>query len=498
MEDILQMKNICKSFNTVKVLKDVQFSVKRGECHAICGENGAGKSTLMKILCGVHEKDSGEITFKGQSLENMNTRQTQEIGISMIYQELNLIEDLTVAQNIFLQREPKTKFGLIDEKKMSEMALEAMKKLEPINPNAKIKNLSIAEKQIVEVAKAISFNSDLIIMDEPTAVLTNKETDMLYDLIRTLKKQGVAVVYISHRLREIKEICDRITILRDGEYISTCNVADVSEHDIAKMMVGRDIQETVASDGPSDDAPIALEMKNITVDNVLDNVSLSLKKGEILGISGLVGAGRTELAEVLFGIRHMNSGEIYINGQKVKINSPSDALKHKLAFATEDRKKSALVLMRSIRENMILEKHLISKGLLADKKGEKQATIDIGKSVNLKYSSTELPASKLSGGNQQKIVFGKWILSDADIYIFDEPTRGVDVGARKEIYTLLEELAKQGKAVIVISSDIPEILALSNRILVMHQGSVSGILKSSEATEEKIMMLATGIIQGAV
>lgn len=496
MENILEMKCISKSFHGVRVLKDVDFSVKKGEVHALCGENGAGKSTLMKILAGVHKRDNGTIVFKGRELGNISTLEAQPLGISMIYQELNLLNDLTVAQNIFLRREKTGSFGLINEKEMIRQAGKLLEELEDIDPAVKVKNLGIAQKQIVEVAKALSFNADLIIMDEPTAVLTSKETEILFNLIRRLKEKGVSVVYISHRLPEIRTICDRVTVLRDGNLVDTRPISEVTEKDIAKMMVGREIEEIYVKDTCSANSEEILKVENLNYRDILKNISFSLKNGEILGISGLIGAGRTELAEVLFGLRKPYTGNIYFKGKKISINSPSEALRHKIGFATEDRKYNGLLLERSVKENINLVKHLKAKGFFISKKNEKNDVDEITELFKIKYSSMDNEVINLSGGNQQKIVLGKWVNSDTELFILDEPTRGVDVGARKEIYTLINNLAESGKSIVVISSDITEILSICQRIIIMFQGRIVGELNCSEATEEKIMIHATGIMKG--
>ncbi|MFA9465091.1 MAG: sugar ABC transporter ATP-binding protein [Velocimicrobium sp.] len=487
--NILQMKNIYKSFNAVEVLHDVNFEVKKGECIAICGENGAGKSTLMKILAGIHSYQ-GKIIFKDKEIEHNSPIEAQKLGIAMIHQELNLQDEMTVAQNIFLCREP-IKHGRINFKKMELDAKEVLCELEPIDPSKKIKNLGIAKKQIVEIAKAISYNSDLIIMDEPTAVLTIKETKMLFELIRKLKQRGVAIVYISHRLKEIMEICDRVTILRDGNFIKTKKIEETSENEIAELMVGRKV-EKVENNPYKGSGEKVLEVEHLT-DKFLKNVSFSLRKGEILGMFGLVGAGRTEVAETIFGIRKKESGTFKINGVDVNIHCPINAIHAKIAFATEDRKGNGLLLERSINENSNVVARLITKGHRIDKKKDKLITDDIIKKFSVKCNGTSQKIKNLSGGNQQKIVLGKWMAVNPDILILDEPTRGVDIGARKEIYDVINELAANGISILIISSDLTEVLSVSQRVIIMHEGVITGELDSSEMNEGTVMLYATNI-----
>ena len=493
---ILEMQRINKSFHGIPVLKNVDLSVEKGEVHALCGENGAGKSTLMKILTGIYERDSGDITFKGQPVTGMNVQQIQRLGISMIFQELNLLNELTVAQNIFLNREKVKKGMVLNEKEMVSRTAELLQEAEHIDPAEKVRNLSIAQKQIVEIIKAISFNAELIIMDEPTAVLTKNEVDILYSLIGKLKAAGVSVIYISHRLPEIKEICDRITILRDGEKIATVNTADISERDIAKLMVGRDIEPNKVERADGQSKKEIFRAEHITSGNMVKDVSFTLYTGETLGFYGLVGAGRSELAEAIFGIRPKETGELFINGEKVEIKTPSEAIARRIAFATEDRRGSGLFPERSIMENMTVIRHIKTKTPIIDKREEKQITKDMQQALRIKYASERDEVIGLSGGNQQKVVFGKWAAGDADIFIFDEPTRGVDIGARKEIYAYINKLTREGKAVMIISSDLPELLETCQRIAVMYQGELRGELSNEEATEERIMMMATGIERG--
>jgi len=497
LDNILEMHEISKSFFGVKVLNKVNFNVRRNEIHAICGENGAGKSTLMKILLGVYTKDDGEIYFKGNKLPAMSIIGARDLGISMIFQEINLVNDLSVAQNIFLNREHSSRFCTINEKEMIQLSKGMLRDIEDIDPAQKAGNLGIAQKQIIEIVKAISFNSELIIMDEPTAVLTQNEVEMLFDLMRKLKNNGVTIIYISHRLREIKEICDRVTVLKDGEFVCTKECADVSERDIAKLMVGRELQHCQPGVLDYDKEEEVLRVENVSYKKYVNNISFSVYKGEVLGFYGLVGAGRTELAEILFGINQPDSGLIYLHGEEARITSAMDAIKKKFAFATEDRKKNGLFLGRNIRENTMVVRNLVDKGVLIRRQYEHKNTDEMRQKFNIRYAAQEMEVKNLSGGNQQKIVLSKWILSDAEIIIADEPTRGVDVGSRKEIYEFIHSLSAQGKTIIIISSDIPELLETCHRIIIMHLGEITGELKADEASEERIIISATGIEKGA-
>jgi len=488
------MKGICKQFGGVEVLHNVDFEVRSGEIIALCGENGAGKSTLMKICTGVYRGYDGTIVFKGETFnKNYTPLDIQKKGIVMIHQELNLIEDMTIAQNIFLCREPRTPWGTIDKKKMMEDAAAYLDQLEKLDPAEMVGSLKVAQKQVVEIAKALSYNADLIIMDEPTAALTINETEVLFKLTRKLKERGVTIIYISHRLREIKEICDRITVLRDGYLIDTRDVDSITERQIAEIMVGREISEICGKPFEDAEADIALEVRNVS-DKTLKGVSFQVRKGEIVGLSGLIGAGRTELAEIIFGVRKPFKGEILIDQKPTRIKNAGKAISYNIGFATEDRKVSGLVLGRSIRENANLVGLIKKKSLFNEEKLQAVNAERMIKKLNIRCRDSRQPVGTLSGGNQQKVVLSKWLVVDSEVLILDEPTRGVDVGAREEIYEIIKELAvKHKKAIIIISSDLTEILALSQRIIVMHEGAISGQLDCTEATEEKIMMYATGI-----
>ncbi len=493
MASLLEMNNISKSFFGVKVLSEVNFSLERGEVVALCGENGAGKSTLMKILAAVYKSDAGDIYLDGEHLSpNIQTLDLQKRGVSMIHQELNLMEHLTVAQNIYLTREPKKKNGLINFKKMNSDAKELLISLgeECISPTAKVSSLKTAQKQMVEIAKAISFNLKVLIMDEPTAMLTLKETEILFNLIRRLAKQGIGIIYISHRLKEIKDVCDRVTVLRDGEFIVTKQVSDVTEQQIANFMVGREVNVSRASDFTGNINDVVLEVRHVT-DTLLKDVSFKVSRGEILGFSGLVGSGRSELMEFIFGIRKTRTGEIYLNGERIANRFPATAIKRGIGFVTEDRQKTGVVIKRDIRENINLIDQVKNKGFFNRSSKQKNNTAQMINRLNIRCAGHQQLVSNLSGGNQQKIVIAKWLLVDSDILILDEPTRGIDIGAREEIYKIIHELSQSGKTIIIVSSDLTEVLSICQRVIVMHEGSIKAELTLNDRTEEKIMSYAT-------
>lgn len=493
MSNLLEMRGISKSFYGVEVLHHVDFSIEKGQVIALCGENGAGKSTLMKILAGIYQADEGEILFEGEKLERLTPLQCIERGIAMIHQEMNLVEDLTIAQNVFLGREPRNVWGMLDFPRMNQDAKRYIEQLgECLDPRTKVRDLKVAQKQVVEIAKAVSMDCKLMIMDEPTAVLTDKETRVLFKLVGQLSESGIGIVYISHRLKEIKEICHKVTILRDGGFIASKWVAKISEQEIANLMVGREISQSTAGDFQGTDQDIVLEVRHVS-DNLLQDVSFQVRRGEILGFSGLVGAGRTELMEFIFGIRKTARGELWINGQQVSIKSPSHAIRHGIGFATEDRKKTGIIGIRSISENinyvylMKYVKALLSKGHM---RRNNQAMME---KLNIACNSPEQEIRNLSGGNQQKVILAKWLLADSEILILDEPTRGIDVGAREEIYRIIYDMAGEGKTILVVSSDLTEILKICQRIVVMYEGRITGELTGEERTEHNIMSLAADV-----
>ncbi len=492
-EVILEMKQIDKTFPGVHALDHVDFNVRSGEVHALMGENGAGKSTLMKVLTGIYTKDSGSIIYEGKEVEFHGAREAQDAGVIIVHQELNMVGDLTVAQNIFLGREPRKGLG-VDDKKMISDSKALFERLNvDIDPRMKMSDLTVGKQQMCEIAKAVSHDAKVIVFDEPSAALTEKEIDDLFAIIRDLRERGLGVVYISHRMDEIKVITDRVTVMRDGTYVGTLITKECTKEDIINMMVGRVIFEDPKQESACPkDAPVVLKVENLNAGKMVKNVSFELHKGEILGFSGLMGAGRTETARALFGADPKQSGDIYINGTKVDIKSPQDAVKYGIGYLSEDRKRYGVVVRRSIAENTTmarLEKFI--KGGLIDKKAENETADYYIKQLATKTPGADELVVNLSGGNQQKVVIAKWLTRDCEILIFDEPTRGIDIGAKTEIYKLMTRLASEGKSIIMISSEMTEILRMSDRIIVMCEGEVTGNIDISEATQELIMDKAT-------
>ena len=490
---ILTMKGIDKSFPGVHALDHVDLEIRKGEVLALMGENGAGKSTLMKVLTGIYKKDSGTITYEGKEVEFANTREAQDAGVVIVHQELNMLGHLTVAQNLFIGREFMNGVK-IDDKKMNEEAKKLFEKLNvDIDPTETMSNLTVGKQQMCEIAKAVSFDAKVIIFDEPSAALTETEIEAMFEIIRDLKKRDIAMVYISHRMDEIKVITDRVTVMRDGTYVGTIITKDSTKEDIINMMVGRVIYEDPKTQSMvAPDAPVVLEVKNLNAGKMVQDVSFKLHKGEILGFSGLMGAGRTETARALFGADPVDSGEIYINGEKVTINSPRDAVRAGIGYLSEDRKRYGCVVQKTVAENttMATMKNFMN-GLLINKKKEAEVAQQYVEALATKTPSVEQLVVNLSGGNQQKVVIAKWLTRDCDILIFDEPTRGIDVGAKNEIYKLMNKLASEGKSIIMISSEMTEILRMSDRIVVMCEGKKTGEIDIAEATQENIMNLAT-------
>lgn len=492
-EVILTMKDIDKSFPGVHALDHVNFEVKRGEVHALMGENGAGKSTLMKVLTGIYTKDSGSITYEGKEIEFHNTREAQDAGVVIVHQELNMLGHLTVAQNIFIGREFK-KGIKIDDKKMNEEAKKLFDRLNiDIDPTETMANLTVGKQQMCEIAKAISHDAKVIIFDEPSAALTEAEIEELFKIIRDLREQNLGIVYISHRMDEIKVITDRVTVMRDGTYVGTLITNECTKDDIINMMVGRVIYEDPKTESmvPAD-APVVLKVEHLNAGRMVQDVSFELRKGEILGFSGLMGAGRTETARAIFGADPKESGDIYINGEKVTIDTPQDAVKYGIGYLSEDRKRYGIVVQKTVAENstMACLQNYMS-GIFINKKAEKQVAQELVDSLATKTPSVDQLVVNLSGGNQQKVVIAKWLINDCDILIFDEPTRGIDVGAKNEIYKLMNKLASEGKSIIMISSEMTEILRMSDRIVVMCEGRKTGEVRIEEATQEVIMNMAT-------
>ena len=491
---ILEMKGIDKRFSGVHALKNANLELREGEVHALMGENGAGKSTLMKVLCGIHKRNGGEVILFGNPVDFSNIKESQDAGISIIHQELNMMNHLTVAQNIYIGREPMVNGIYIDDKKMEEDAKVLFDRIGiDIDPSVKVGSLTVGRQQMVEIAKAISHDSKILILDEPTAALTQKEVEELFKIMNDLKAKGIGMIYISHRMDEINRISDRITVMRDGEYVGTLNTAETTKDEIVKMMVGRVIYgDQKEKSNVASDAPVVLEVKNLNRGKEIKNVSFKLRKGEILGFSGLMGAGRTEVARAIYGADPLESGEIYINGEKVDIKSPANAVEKGICYLSEDRKRYGLLLDKSVAENSVLSSldDYIKMGFINDAKIEEDAT-RANEKLKTKTPSMKQILRNLSGGNQQKVIIARWLLRDSDIFIFDEPTRGIDIGAKSEMYTLMEELASQGKSVIMISSELSEIQRLSDRVIVMCEGKITGELDISEATQEKIMAYAT-------
>lgn len=491
-EVLLEMTGIQKYFPGVHALDNAALCVNKGEVHALVGENGAGKSTLMKVLSGIYKKDSGTIKFRGTEVEPTGPKHAQALGIGIIHQELNLMPHLTVAQNIFIGKEP-THGLFIDQSSENKQAKEMLAALNvDIDPSIKAGRLTVAMQQMVEIAKALSYNSELLIMDEPTAALTESEIQELFKVIRDLRDKGHGIIYISHRLDELPQISDRVTVMRDGQYVGTEETKSVTKENIISMMVGRTIYEKPkAQSTVHPDAPVVLKVEHLVGNNVKD-VSFELKKGEILGFAGLMGAGRTETMRALFGADPTTSGEVFVNGKKVNIKSPSDAIGHGICYLSEDRKGFGLSVGLSVRDNCVMASldDFMAGPFTNDKKID-EITNEYVKKIDIKTPSSKQLVRNLSGGNQQKIVIAKWLIRNSDILIFDEPTRGIDVGAKQEIYKLMNALASEGKSIIMISSEMPELLRMSDRLVVMCEGLVTGELDIAEVTQEKIMTLAT-------
>ncbi len=497
-EYILQMKNISKSFPGVKALDNVQLNIKEGSVHALMGENGAGKSTLMKCLFGIYKMDSGEVIFNGEKVNITNPHDALKKGIAIVQQEQSPILDRSIAENIFLGKFPLKSYGFIkvvDHKKMYEQTEQLLKEVNMnFNPKVKLSSLSVSQMQSVEIAKAVSANAKLVIMDEPTSSLTENEVEGLFEIINKLKSKGVSIIYISHKMEEILKISDEVSIMRDGTYVGTWPANELTTDLIIKKMVGRELTNRFPK---RENTPkeVVLEVNNFTSidEKSFKEVSFNLRKGEILGIGGLVGAQRTELMEAIFGIRHKVSGEVIYKNEKLDIKKPRDAIKKGISLLTEDRRATGIFGVLSISDNVgiaSLDKYLNLKIILDNNKLENVVSDNI-KKMNIKTPSSKTQIKTLSGGNQQKVIIGRWLANSPDILILDEPTRGIDVGAKYEIYLIIAELAKQGKSIIMISSELPELIGMSDRIMVMSQGRVAGFVSDEEATQENIMTLAT-------
>lgn len=492
---LVELRNIDKHFPGVHALRHAHFDLRSGEVHALMGENGAGKSTMMKILTGVYQPDSGEIVIEGRPVNLPGPRAAQDLGISIIHQELFLMNHLTVAQNIFIGREPRRGLGIfIDETKLNADAAALFQRMKvKIDPTEEVGDLTVARQQLVEIAKALSFNSRVLIMDEPTSALNETEVEHLFAVIEDLKANGVGIVYITHKMDEVKRIADRVTIMRDGAVVSTLPAATTSMETIISLMVGRELGDAKRVEPTHEHGDEALRVVGVNRGKAVRNVSFSVKKGEILCFAGLMGAGRTEVARLVFGADPIDSGEIYIRGEKVNITTPSDAVRHGVAYLSEDRKRYGLITTLPVEHNITISswRRFLANGLFVRHGALRKVAQDYVGRLRVKTPTIDQEVRLLSGGNQQKVVIAKWLLRDCDVLIFDEPTRGIDVGAKAEIYALLQSLADQGKAIIVISSELPETLLLAHRIVVMCEGRVTGELDGKTATQESIMTLAT-------
>ncbi|CAG4890057.1 Ribose import ATP-binding protein RbsA [Paraburkholderia saeva] len=495
MIPLISVTGLCKSFPGVRALHDIQFELMAGEVHALMGENGAGKSTLMKILAGVYTRDTGEILCEGKPVDFQSPRDAQAMGFGIIHQELQLMNHLTVAQNIFIGREPRGRLGLfLDEDKLNAQARDILAHMHVrIDPRAIVGELTVASQQMVEIAKALSFDSRVLIMDEPTSALNDAEIAELFRIIRQLRDRGVGIIYISHKMDELKQIADRVTVLRDGEYVATVTAKDTSVEAVIGMMVGRTLTDVTPFQGAKNTGEIALEVRHLTAGPLVRDVSFTLRKGEILGFAGLMGAGRTEVARAVFGADPVESGEILVKGAKAVIRTPGDAVARGIGYLSEDRKRFGLATGMDVESNIVmsnLPKFLSFNFFLRRAQIRKTASHFINL-LAIRTPSATQQVRLLSGGNQQKIVIAKWLERDCDVLFFDEPTRGIDVGAKSEIYKLLRALATEGKAIVMISSELPEILRMSDRIVVMCEGRITGELSASEASQERIMHLAT-------
>lgn len=492
-EFLLEVDDVRKEFPGVVALDNVKFKLKRGTVHALMGENGAGKSTLMKIVAGIYTPDSGSFKLRGQDIRLKNPLDALENGIAMIHQELNLMGPMTVAENIWIRREPTNRFGIINHGEMRQRTEELFTRLNiDIDPTVEVRSLSVASRQMVEIAKAVSFNSDVLIMDEPTSALTEREVDHLFQIIRALKADGKGIIYITHKMNELFEIADEVSVFRDGKYIATKLSTEVTRDEIIRMMVGRDISQMF----PKLNVPIGdvvLSVKGLSLNGIFKDVSFDVRAGEILGIAGLVGSGRSNIAETIFGVTPASAGTISIHGKEVRMSSPSVAMDHGMAFLTEDRKETGCFLLLDIQENTqmaVLQNKYVKYGFVQQSQLAKDSQ-EMANTLRVRTPDMQEPIINLSGGNQQKVLICRWLLTKPRILILDEPTRGIDVGAKAEIHRLVSELAKDGVAVIMISSEMPEVLGMSDRIMVIHEGRVTGFLDRSEADQVKIMELAS-------
>lgn len=495
-KSLLKMEGISKSYSGVPALSNVRLEVMRGEVHALMGENGAGKSTLMKILSGIVSKDKGDIYLDGKQVEIKSPKGALDLGISMIHQELNPVRAMTVAENIFLGKEPCYRFtGVVNRKKQREMTRELFREMDvSIDPDKKMSELSVAEMQLVEIIKAVSYNSRVIIMDEPTSAITGREVGKLFEIIRGLKAKGIAIIYISHKMDEIFRVSDTITVLRDGQYIETRPAKELDHDTLVKLMVGRKISEMFPKREVTPGAEVIFEADKLTKRGLFENISFKVKKGEVFGIAGLMGAGRSEVMETVFGLRHADAGAVRVRGREVRIHSPADGIRHRIAFITEDRQMKGLNLKASVRDNISLvnlKNFSLFGQLLQFKKENSAADTEIEK-LRIKTRHRNQIVRTLSGGNQQKVVLAKWLLTEPEIIILDEPTRGIDIGAKSEIYKIIAQLAERGATVIMISSELEEILGLCDRVIVLYHGKITAEFARAEFNQENIIKAAMG------
>ena len=490
--NVLELKGISKSFPGVKALTDVEFNVRKGEILALVGENGAGKSTLMKILSGSYKKDTGTVIFDGREVNVSSPKEAERLGLSIIHQELNILDGITVAENIFLGRQPK-KHGVVDWKQMNRQAKELFETLDiHIDVTRKVRGLSVAQKQMIEIAKAVSYDTKLVIMDEPTSSLTDQETRILFRIIRDLKRKNVAVIFISHRMDEIFEICDRATVLRDGQCIGTRDLKDTTREDLIVMMIGRELTKQYPERNVSIGDQL-LRVEDLSDGKKVKHISFSVRAGEVLGFAGLVGSGRTETMRLVFGADRRASGDIYLEGARLNIRTPGDSVASHIAFVTEDRKAEGLLMRQPVKNNIVMVSlDKIKKRRVLNMKMERETARKYVNDLKIVTPTIYQKAMFLSGGNQQKVVVAKWLFSDAKVIILDEPTRGIDVGAKREIYEIINQLAGEGKAIIVVSSEMEEIMGISDRILVMHEGKIAGELQKEEFSQRTISGYAIG------
>ena len=496
----LRMRGVGKTFPGVKALDGVDFELRAGEVMALVGENGAGKSTLLKILAGVHRQDEGEISVAGEAVEISSPQDSQGLNIAMIHQELNLAEHLSVAENVFVGREPRTRFGLVDFRTMNRETRKVFEEslhTTDIDPRTEVRRLSIAKKQLVEIARALSLEADVIVMDEPTSSLSESEVRVLLELVCQLRDNGLAVIYVSHRLEEVFEVGDRVTVLRDGQLVGVKNTEETTPDEIVKMMVGRELEDLYGEAEETQTSKTGLDVRDLTLPGASQGMSLQVRAGEIVGLSGLMGAGRTELARAIFGADPVDGGTVLVEGEPVASGSPEKSIKAGIGYVPEDRKLQGLFLGMSVRENVTAaSSQHVGRGGFIRFRDDRRLAEEAREQLKIRAASVEQSVRDLSGGNQQKVVLAKWMAVGPKVLILDEPTRGVDVGGKAEIYALIRQMARQGMALIVISSELPEVLGISDRVLVMRQGSLVGELSGSEANEEKVMSLATGTARG--